>query len=385
MTGDVLILGASAESLHAIDVAHERGYRVMALDGSSAAPGLAAADESAVVDIMDTDAVMAFLGQRRPCALLPVPIGRALVSTEEMNDLLGLPGVSAAAAEFCTDKYKFASTLSARGLRDAKCYLAEDVLADESLLKAMRPPMIVKPRYGSGSRGVARVDDAGRALSTIAPGDVVEECFPGDEFGVDGIVKDGEFRTLMIRRKVNTPPPACQCVGYLTISREDPIYVLVDPYMAKIVQVAGLENGLFHADVMVSCGRAFAIEVSARPSGHSISAELVELATGYDPIDLFLRCCVEGEPLPSAASVEPLFMGFFDFGKGKVAACPDPDYLKEKYRLLRYVQNFEPGAIFGRTVDGTVTERGRFTFKVDGADVREVMESLLGEFEVVRF
>ncbi len=384
MAKDALILGASSEAFHAIDVARKRGYRVIALDGSAGAPGLEAADESAVVDIKDTDAILDYLGGRKPEVILPVPIGRALVSTGRMNDILGLPGVREDTADLCTDKYAYAVRLFGKGLRDSKCLLAEDIHAAPELLDGLAFPVIVKPRFGSGSRGVMLAECAADVLANLSAGDIVEECFPGAEYGMDGVVKGGRLLVLMLRRKVNTKPPACQCVGYLTIPREDAVYSVVEPYMGDIVSEIGLQDGLLHADIMVDGDRPFAIEVSARPSGHGISADLVALATGCDSLDLFLDSCVGGNDLPATPDVKKLFLGFFDFGAGKVLSCPDPAFLKEKYRLLKYVQNFGAGADFGDTVDGTVTERGRFIMRVEQGDPLEHMASLLGEFEIGR-
>ena len=382
MLEDTLILGASAESLHAIDVAHQHGYNVIALDGSPSAAGLAAADASAVVDITNADEVMAFLDGRRPAAILPVPIGRALVSTGRMNDILDLPGVREKTADYCTDKYAFARGLFGKQLRDAKCLLASDVMTDPTALDRFTFPVIVKPRYGSGSRGVVLVENRADVLMRLSKDDIVEECCPGIEYGMDGIVKDGSLLVLMLREKVNTKPPVRQCIGYLTVPRSDKVYSVVEPYMDAVVSEIGLEDGLFHADIMVGDGKPFAIEVSARPSGHSISSDLVALATGYDPLELFLDCCVLGGELPSAPDVQRLFMGFFDFGACEVIACPDPDYLKSKYGLLRYVQNFDSGTVFGDTVDGTVTERGKFIMRAGQGDPLEHMASLLDEFEI---
>lgn len=384
MAREALILGASSESLHAIAIAKKRGFHITALDGSPSAPGLFAADESAVIDISNPDAIMAYLKNRNVEIILPVPIGRVLITTGVINDLLGLPGVPGATADYCSDKYSFACGLSAKGLRDSKCLLAQEVIAEPELLNSLHFPVIVKPRFGSGSRGVRLVNSETGLVDSLSVNDIVEECYPGIEYGMDGVVKDGNLLVLMMRKKVNTKPPARQCIGYLTLPRGDSIYAIVEPYMQSVVSEIGLSDGLLHADIMVDNGKPFVIEVSARPSGHSISGELVSLATGLDPLDVFLDCCLFGKELPTKPEVKSLYLGFFDFGAGKVLSCPEPNYLKDKYGLIKYVQNFKTGDVFNNTVDGTVTERGRFIIKADTESPLHVASSLLNEFEIGR-
>lgn len=65
-------------------------------------------------------------------------------------------------------------------------------------------------------------------------------------------------------------------------------------------------------------------------------------------------------------------------------SCPEPNYLKDKYGLIKYVQNFKTGDVFNNTVDGTVTERGRFIIKADTESPLHVASSLLNEFEIGR-
>lgn len=381
---DALVLGASSESLHAMDVARRLGFHVLALDGSPGAPGLGHADEGGVVDIMDTEAVLSFMEGRVPEVILPVPIGRALVSTGRLNDNWGLPGVGGRIADLCTDKYAFASLLRPLGLRPSACVLAEDVDAEPGLLDDMCSPLVVKPRFGSGSRGVSLVSTAQEALGLICPGDIVEEAFPGEEYGLDGIVVRGAFRVLMMRSKVNTPPPVCQCVGYQTLPREHPAYDVASPVVAAIVRELGLKNGLLHADVMVHDGSAGVIELSCRPSGHGIHNRLLPLSTGIDPVETFLRCCVLGEAAPDEPAVDPLFMGFFDLGEGVVVSCPDESGLVGRYDLMFYEQRFAEGDQLEATVDGSVTERGRFILRGGGSDALARARSLLAEFEVSR-
>ena len=382
---EALVLGAGAESLHAIDAAHENGCRVVALDGSPDAPGLARADESFVVDICDEDAVLSCLRVWSPDFILPVPIGRALVSTGTFNDRWDLPGVRRSEAELCTDKYLFARFLQAKGLRGAKCFLAHDVKSDPTLLGGMASPFIVKPRFGSGSRGVCLLGSPKEVLEKLTDGDIVEEAFDGREYGLDGIVANGVLTILELRSKVNTPPPYRQCVGYQTVPLADKAYSSIGPFMQSVVQAIGIDAGLIHADIMVNGDSVFVIELSARPAGHSIYSDLIPLATGIDPTRLFIECCVKGRDVAYKREVRPLFMGFFNFGKCRIASCPDDESIVKEFSLIRYARNFRQGDIMSDSVDGSVTTKGFFVFEGEGRKAEMKAERILGSFGIERF
>ena len=151
------VIGASSESIYVINKAKELGLKVIALDGNPEAPGLKAADASFVVDIRDPQKVFEILDRdgNKPDVVLPVPIGRYLTTTGAVNDKYNLCGVSFDAANVCTDKYEFHKILAEEGLRNAELYLipAGEENTDIDEINTIYP-VIVKPRFGSGSRGV---------------------------------------------------------------------------------------------------------------------------------------------------------------------------------------------------------------------------------------
>jgi len=119
------VVGASQESIFAIEEARKRGIKVIAIDGDKTAPGLICADEGHVIDIRDIDAVFDFFESNPVDFLLPVPVGRILTTTGFVNEHFGLPGVGAKAANLATDKWEFHKVLSEAGLRNAEAVLID--------------------------------------------------------------------------------------------------------------------------------------------------------------------------------------------------------------------------------------------------------------------
>lgn len=342
-----LVIGASTESLHAIGVARELGFRITALDGNPDAAGLQAADDAIVLDITSPSRIIEVLSEA-PDVVLPVPIGRYLTSTGAVNDHYGLTGISASGAAHCTDKYEFHQLMTDAGLRSVICLLIPAGASPETV-DVPHPafPVVLKPRFGSGSREVVICGSPSELrahLDRLLPAGedlIVEGCAQGTEYGADAVVIDGEYRTILLREKINTPLPHRQAVGYYTVPADHEMQSLTTSVLSQAVHVLGIENGLLHADLIHQDGRAFVIELSARPSGHHLHDLFTPLATGVDPIREFLKLAVPGLGQPSFTpkTDRPMLLRFFDFDGATITGVPDVDDLRGKVELVAYEEH----------------------------------------------
>lgn len=399
---NAVVIGANEEAIFSINLAHRYGLHVDALDGNAAAAGMAAADAAHHVDINDLKAVYEITDRLRPAVVLPAPIGHCLTTVGAVNDRYGLVGVSGKAAESCTDKRLFHVQLAEAGLRDAQQVLltAGDSCTEAAaaLTSLSRYPVVVKPRYGSGSRGVevcADREELERLLCRkLCAGSrpleedyVAESCIPGPEYGIDGAYAGGEFRMVLLRRKRNTPPPYRQCIGYESIlPEEDPVfYAKCVHLMQKMGRVIGLENCVMHADIIRRTDlreeEPFVIETSARPSGHHLSDLFTPLATGVTPAEDFLKLAVpelclagaaqERERLFRPGRVRKLRIRYYDLPPGRVTAIPEEETVRRIPGVLDYVCRIREGDLLGRVQDGA-SVMGRGYYILEGADEKEL-------------
>ena len=348
------LIGAGEEALHAVRCAAEMGIKTVALDKNPGAAAMFEASKALPIDISDADAVTEALKKEGADFILPAPVGRFVTTWGKVNDALGLRGVSEEAALLCADKWQFHETLNKAGLRDCECMLLpagrqEEVLrrlqADDTDRLPEAPSRegiggidgcslparlaaqkesgkehfsaILKPRFGSGSRGVSSVEsmeELEQLLSESADEDLIlEEEVPGMEYGADGAVIDGEFYLILLRKKLNTEKPVRQALGYFTEYDEE-LNAAAKELLAKIAETLGIRDSLFHADLILrdavkadskrkqglSGGGFpmaevpqkrgfFPIEVSCRPSGHYLHDVFTPLATGVDMVGEYIR------------------------------------------------------------------------------------------------
>ena len=152
-----VVIGASKDAIHTIEMAKKQGVYVIALDGNPKAEGFEHADESLNVNISDMDAVCKAIDDIKPDFIIPVPIGRYLVTTGYVNEKYNLKGIKYRATELSTDKYLFHKELNNNGLRDIQAYLINRTTEIDKI--KIDYPAIMKPRFGSGSRDVFYIEN----------------------------------------------------------------------------------------------------------------------------------------------------------------------------------------------------------------------------------
>lgn len=304
------VLGAGSEQLHAMRTARELGVRLVAFDRNPQAPGLALADAAIGIDPANSAAVVERCREYGVSFLLPTPMGSLLAVAGTVNAALRLPGISPGSAELCADKVKMRERLAGAGLVQPQMVELRNLDALEEVAARIGWPVIIKPRWGSGSHGVvvlrspADISEhrdwhamhAVRGARTAAT--LVEEWIEGPEFGIDAAVVDGRFHGLCVRRKEVTPLPFRLATGVRTppmLSAAQ--HARLMDAAARACAALGLDDCLAHIDIVLGKEDApVIIELAGRPSGFRISSNFVPLVTGVDPAREMIRHCLGMAP-----------------------------------------------------------------------------------------
>lgn len=378
-----VIIGAGEEALHTIEKAHNLGIQITALDGNPKAAGLSAADKGLVVDISNEKETIETVRKEQPDFVLTVPIGRYLTTIGAVNDALGLPGITGEMAVLCTDKYRFHEKLAGQGLRDCHCYAIGTGDTDHTNTDPeIEFPAILKPRYGSGSRGIHMVSNRQEleaALLQIEGEEyVLEDCVPGEEYGIDGAVIQGKFYMTLLRKKINTPPPHRQAVGYFACAKKDAFWRQTYDYMEKVINCLGLQECLLHSDLIRADMGPFVIELSARPSGHNLHNLFTPLCTGIDLAEEYMKYRL-GMPFRFIPKhTKHMLIHYFD-GQGRVSRVPNAMQIeqllqkeqnnREQIKLICWHCNITAGESLQPVSDGhSVMGRGYYILEGDNEE-----------------
>ena len=303
------------------------------------------------------------------------------------------------------------------GLRGCRCELVPAFCGKteqerrgsvDNLLKkaeAFSFPAILKPRYGSGSRGIFFLDsireleaalwelagktDAGE--STASEEDyVMEEAAAGVEYGVDAALDGTAYRQILLRRKLLTPPPARQAVGYFSVTgrteQEALLIRRVREQLSRAASALRLQDCLMHADLMIEGERVFIIELSARPSGHHLHDLFTPMATGVDMAETYIRSQCGLPYRYGPEETRRLLIRYFALPEGIVRHVPAKEELPlpQDVALRAWDCEIRPGDRLGQVINGhSVMGRGYFILEGSTDERLEAAaDGILGKFDV---
>ena len=201
---------------------------------------------------------------------------------------LGLPYNHPASVEACRSKLRMREVFRDAGLPVPRFRGVNLQPAPEPSLLGVSFPCVLKPLSLSASQGVVRADTrdeffaaidrirrvvcSPEILATREPHldqIIVEDYIPGREVAVEGLLVEGEFRTLAIFDKPDPlEGPYFEETIYATPSRHAPAEVReVERSAAEAARALGLSHGPVHAEFRVNGEGVWPLEVAARPIG----------------------------------------------------------------------------------------------------------------------
>lgn len=302
MTVTVLLSGAGgAGSIAIIRALREtRRYKIVAVDASPYAYGMALADEGSVVPLAtapDFEAKLeTILEKQRPNYLVPlvdeeIPVFHKIAGRFNSKVLAPSPAFCAMAL----DKWLTYQALTAAHLPAPQSWLASDAGAVEY-------PAIIKPRVGRGSRGLAclnkphNLEDYLSRAGTSAHQYIVQRRLRGQEFTVSAVVGLGGPTLAVVPKEVIIKRGITQ-VG---VTRAVPA---IDR-LCREIQDRLRADGPFNLQLMLSQdGTPHVFEINPRYS----TTVALTIAAGINEVDVVIRHD-EGEPIGPLAFQENLLM-----------------------------------------------------------------------------
>ncbi len=324
----MLILGGSVSQLAAIRYARAAGLRVVVADGDERALGFAEADEAALVDFSDVDALVEVARLHEVDGFAAVCSDRAVLPAAAAAERLGLPGIGVDVARRMTDKAAMRRCLADHGLPQPAFTVVRSLDEAVHALAELGTTAVLKPVDSGGQRGVFRVERLAdlpellrRTLEFSHSGAaMLEQYVEGSELNLIAVVRGGDVRVLTVSDRLR-PPGAGFGVGWMHSypSRLSATTLAeVSSVAVQAVQALGLRDGIAFPQLLVSSGRAQVVEVAARvPAGQM--ADLVYHAVGVDLIEIALRQAL-GKPVPDdlvqVGETRPVAIRFFTAAPG---------------------------------------------------------------------
>lgn len=223
-----------------------------------------------------------------------------LLSAATVNQLLGRPVCGPETVACALDKWLCKTVWQQESIETPRGFLVSDPQSREAALSQIPFPLIVKPRNGSGSRGVRTVwspeDLESLDPSFLSSSFLMEQLVQGHHVDVNGFFVEDEFIPCGIMDRYFSPPPhhypvwGCQ-PSCLDRKAQHAIYQLVE----KAARSLGIQQGPVKADVVCTTEGPVVLELTPRFHGDVSTAFVTPMATGESPIRLWFSHLAHGD------------------------------------------------------------------------------------------
>jgi biotin carboxylase len=311
--------------------------------------GLSLSDAAAAVADAQPDGVLALADSQ-------------LLWTAQLAERLELPFLTPQAAERATDKYLQRAALEAGGVPVPDHWLlppANDVAAWDALASQARFPAILKPRHGSGSRGVVEVRSLEQLRASVErrnehePALILEEYLrdrhADQDFAcyvsVESTVSDGRVSHLAITGRLPPAEPFRETGFFIpsALAAGDRADVL--ECAGAAIAALGVTIGCLHTEIKLTPDGPRVIELNARIGGSV--AKLMPIATGINPLTLALRLAlgerVAFDEMPPSTQVTFMLYAQAPAAMRRIDAVEGIDRLRADPAVVELILKRGPG------------------------------------------
>ena len=306
----IIILGAGVMQGPAIRIAKELGFYTVVVDGSSAAPCIAMADQFEQIDLKDKEGIEAFARSLRHSGGLGgiMTAGTDFSATVAwVAEKLGLPGIPYESALNASDKARMRSCFKQAGIPSPEFITINN--SDRIEAPPLPFPLVIKPVDNMGGRGCRRADTmkefgeaAADALRFSRSGRAIVEAFmDGPEFSVDAIVYHGEITICGLADRHIFFPPYFIEMGHTmpTVIAPEQQTALLETFCAGVraLGLAGEHSiGAAKGDIKLTSQGPMIGEIAARLSGGYMSGWTYPYASGVEPIRAAILAAMGRKP-----------------------------------------------------------------------------------------
>jgi biotin carboxylase len=316
-----------------------------------------------VVDVagLSVPDAAAAVADARPDGVLALADSQ-LLWTAQLAERLELPFLTPEVAARATDKYLQRAALEAGGVPVPGHWLlppANDAAAWAALASQARFPAMLKPRHGSGSRGVVEVRSLEQLRASVARRHEHEPALMLEEYlrdrdadpdfagyvSVESIVCAGQVSHLAITGRLPPAEPFRETGFFIpgALAGDDRAAVL-DSASAAIAAL-GVTIGCLHTEIKLTPDGPRVIECNARIGGSV--AKMMPIATGIDPLTLALRLAlgerVVFDEMPPSRQVTFMLYAQAPASMRRIAAVEGIDRLRADPAVAELILKRGPG------------------------------------------
>lgn len=302
MTKRVLILGTLHGQAEAMDALKDIGWTVYSCGYKREGPGVAAASEFFLVDILDVDGVADLATKLEVDCVYCVGSDIAMPTVAAVSERLGLPLFhNSEITDTLHRKVRLRSFLASHNLSRVQYCMARTAGDLEGF---DHYPAIVKPTDSQGQRGIAKVasrEEAERALPLAVQASptgtaIVEEWLEGNEISVHVVVVSGEVRLFLPSDRYTWQGSAIgipRAHGLPSRWLTDETAALVRKLVDEFVHCLQIQTGPLYFQLILTSSGPRIVEVAPRLDGCHLWRLIYE-RTGFNLLTAMFGLLVDG-------------------------------------------------------------------------------------------
>lgn len=313
----ILLLGGANTQIPSILTAKKMGYYTITCDYLPDNPGHKFADEYHNVSTTDKEAVLALAKELQIDGILAYATDVAEATAAYVSEAMGFPTSPYKSVDILTNKDKFRAFLEENGFCTPRARGYSSVEEAKKDLENFKFPVMVKPVDSAGSKGVARMDDAGQLEELVENALQYSRCkrfiieeyvekyryqIAGDGFSVDGKLVFRCFANEHFSNKAASP--------YVPIGESFPydmpkeVHEKVHAEIQRLLTLLDMKTQAYNFDIRIDKDyNVYLMEVGPRNGGNMI-AQVIEKATGIPFVEYMLKAAM-GEDCSELKMVEP--------------------------------------------------------------------------------
>lgn len=367
----VLILGVASVQMDAIKELKKMGYEVHAVAMANDGPGAAEADVFKEINILDKEAITAYIKEEGISVVYSVGSDMAIPVASDLSEKLDLPRfVSEKTAKICNNKDLMRETLG----NNFEGNIPFQIMKEKDEEIQLPYPFILKPTDSQGQRGVVLVNNKQEFLEHFDHSKsysrsgvvIIEKYVTGPEISVNGYMVDGKLVFLVPSDRETWT----QFTG-LIHKHILPTRVLSDEGNERLLSILEstcskleINNGPVYAQMKVENGLPYIIEITPRLDGCHMW-NILEKYTGVNLLELSFEHLIEGttNALDNAKEITDDYVLEF--------ICQEPntpadysDFQDKMSNSIESFQYYEQGDNI-RPVNGKYEKIGYFIYKTD--------------------
>lgn len=298
----ILVLGGGGYQVPLIERIRKMGYVALCIDRNPDSPGFEYASETAVIDLVDQEACLAYAQQHVIDAVMTYGATLPLPTVSYIGEHLHLPALPIETAEVSKNKFSIKQKLKAGGCNTFGVFFkmrsVEEALAHNYVF-----PCVIKPCDGSGSIGVSVVNNKNELTKAIRYAKdsarygefYCEQYITGKEYSVEAFVDRANVHVYGIIKttfeKRGTDNESIE-YGHRTPSGlDESAEAVIVEEIRKAVKALNVTMGSINFDVIVSNadGKPYIIDCGIRIGQNLIASHLIPISRGVDLLGNTIR------------------------------------------------------------------------------------------------